>query len=167
MVKEYTSEDWKDTFVNRIGRDQATDFDPSDVSPDKRRKYRRLRRLNSGEYKNRSMRDREQIRRRDNLAILDSLASKIPLTEPQKERALEVVEELPLGEIGLPAAVVCFTVVAMVRNQDTTRHVYHPTLDEQKPARLYEIEDSLPFEKATLEQGFAAVQEHHEWEDNG
>ena len=164
MVKEHKSEDWEDTFTNRIGKDQATDFDPSDVDPEKRRKYRRLRRLNSGEYKNRSMRDREQIRRRDNLGILDSLASKIPLTKPQKERALEVVEELPLGEMGLPAAVICFAVVAMVRNQDTTRHVYHPTLSaEQNPARLNTVAESLPYGPKTLERAFDAVMERHEW----
>jgi hypothetical protein len=137
------SESWSDTFISRIGEDEATDLDPTDAPTHKQDKYSLFRRLNTGEWKNRTMRDQEKVRRRDNLAIFDALAGQVELTSQQKSRGIEYLEEIPLNELGLPAEAACFAVVARVANEDVRpdlkqSRIYHPTKPQERNPDRFE-----------------------------
>lgn len=105
----------------------ATFFKPSEGSDNHHQKYKRLRLYNRGTWKDRREENKEVTHRRDNLAILDAIASQLDLTDYQKSESRRTFDGLELGDIGKPADLIAFAVCIVVANDEVKGTRYYPT----------------------------------------
>ncbi|QRD99703.1 hypothetical protein VOLN27_80 [Halorubrum virus VOLN27B] len=124
--------------------ENATYFDPNERNSESS-KYERLMLYNRGTWLGPGEENKRVTHRQDNLAILDSLAGQLELTNYQKSEARRIYDSLDLQDLGKPASLVAFGVCVVVANDDVhdgTR--YWPTANDTCDL-FSEIADNLGF----------------------
>jgi hypothetical protein len=100
--------------------------------------YRRLSIYNTGIW-TRNWADKEALRRADNLAVFDSISSRLELTDYQTTIARQQFDELNLQELsspqGIDATLVAIMTCAVACRQDG--RFYHPAKDDNLNDSLF------------------------------
>ncbi len=137
--------------------DNATYFDPDEVTGSTPVNYSRLRLYNRNTWKNRWEENKEVTHRRDNLAVLDSISGELELSDYQKSKARRVFDNLQLGELGKPAKLIAFGVCAVVANDDVRDGSrFHPQMNN--PDDLFvDLADRLEFTTKQLHSVIGVV----------
>lgn len=121
--------------------------------------YRRLACLNAGIYTGKWA-DKEQLRRADNLAVFDSIASQLELTHHQKTIGRTAFDGLNLRDLsspdGIDATLVAILVAAVVCREDG--RFYHPSRGNETNDSLFvELIDDLGYRAGTVHSCYAKV----------
>jgi len=97
----------------------ATNINPNDAQTEKqRKKFSRLSKYNRGIWNGPRRENKKVTRRQDNLAIFDSLAGQLELTNYQKKEGRRVLDALDLRKIGKSVDLIAFSVCVLVANDD-------------------------------------------------
>lgn len=111
-------------------RNHDTYFRPSEaegLSDERREQLKRMFMWDIGIWKGGDrLEDTSEVRRRDNLYLLDALSSRLELNHSQKERARLLFGELDLRKLGRPATLIAFCVCVVIANEDSVGKRYWP-----------------------------------------
>jgi hypothetical protein len=100
-----------------------------EAPPHRREKFRKFRAYNTEMWNGPRRENTEQMRRQDNLHTYDAVAAQMDLTDYQKARGRNVLDDLHVKSLGKPIEHVIFGVCLAVANadvEDGTRYWPHP-----------------------------------------
>lgn len=78
----------------------STNFYLAAEADENREKFDSLRKHNSKEWRNKSMRDKNVVREKDNHHLFDAISSQLELSDYQQERGLLFVENVNFSDVG-------------------------------------------------------------------
>lgn len=125
--------------------ENATTIPVKDAPPEKQQKFRRFRAYNRGLWNGPKRENKEEIRRQDNLHVFDALSSQLELTQYQKARGRETLDDLHLKSFGKSVEHVIFGICVLVVNRDVEdgyRYWPHPQV-KQNDAVFKDVADGL------------------------
>lgn len=98
--------------------ENATTIQPSDAPKEKREKFKRFRAYNTEMWNGPKRENTEQFRRQDDLHRYDSIASSLSLTEYQKKRGRNLLDDFDSHKFGQSIDHIIFGICAVVANDD-------------------------------------------------
>lgn len=123
------------------------------------RHYDRLAMYNTGIW-TRNWADNEALRRADNLAVFDSIASNLELTDYQSRTARQLFDSLNLRELSTPSGIDT-TLVAIISCAVVCRRdgrIYHPNVcDEQNDSLFVDLIDTLGYRNSVVHSCYGKV----------
>lgn len=107
----------------------ATKVRPHEAPPHKERKFEAFRAYNTDLWNGPRRENTELMRRQDDLHRYDAISSQLSLTDFQKKRGRQLLDELDFQELGKPIDQIIFAVCVIAANADVdvgTRYWPHP-----------------------------------------
>jgi len=121
--------------------ENATKIQPKEAPPGKREKFRRFRAYNTDMWNGPKRENTEQFHRQDDLHRYDSIASSLQLSDHQKSRGRNILDDFDSHHFGESIDHIIFGICVAVANADVNDGTrYWPQPPEQKEE--YNIEDT-------------------------
>lgn len=136
--------------------ENATQIHPSEAPPGDRKKFLRFRAYNTGLWKGPKEENTEAFHRQDDLHRFDSISSALELTDYQKTRGREILDDFDSHHFGESIDKIIFGICVLVANDDVaTGCRFHPNPDAADDHLFLEIADSLDLD---VKQQWSAVE---------
>jgi len=129
--------------------ENATKVHPSDAPSHKYRQFQKFRAYNTGMWNGEERENTEQFRRQDDLHRYDSVASSLELTDYQKSKGRQMLDDFDAHSFGYSIDHIIFAICVLVANDDVAEGSrYYPHPEASGDEAFVSVGESLGLDRA-------------------